>query len=85
MTERQEDLRDALRRMYELDVTYLESTDVYGMTVEVFAIHGHANAVRVYGWTYETNWEIQYLSALHQSCIQSPVDAVLVVGQRLDL
>lgn len=89
MTEKQEDLRDALRRMFELDVTYLESVWVAlrgGETeVGVFAIHGHQEAVKVYGWTYETESEIQYLSSLHLSSVKSPIDAVRLVGLRLDL
>lgn len=88
MTEGQEDLRDALRRMYALDVTHLESvmvSEAEDLHVEVFAIHGHPVAVKVYGWTHETEREIQYLSALHQLGTQSPLEAVRRVGLKLDL
>ena len=87
MNERQEDLRDALRRMYGLDVTHLESVaipEASQTVVEVFAIHGHPYAVKVYGWTYETEGEIQYLSALHQLGARSPFEAIKTVGLKLD-
>ena len=82
MNERQEDLRDALKRMYRLDFTYLETVAVEGlpgMNIEVFAIHGHKEAVKVYGWSYETEGEVKYHSVLHLPPLDSPSRAVWAV------
>jgi hypothetical protein len=57
------DLQDAIRRVHGVESTHLESVPVkeifQGKTVwdgavEVFLIHGHPKAARVYAWTYDT-------------------------------
>jgi hypothetical protein len=85
MTEHQEDIRDAIRRMFDLDCTYLESVaisaDFGGLwaqerRVEVFAIHGHPNAILAYAWSVEEAQETQYTVVLGIPSINSPVMAI---------
>jgi hypothetical protein len=68
MTEEQEDVRDALRRMYGLDFTYLDTIllpELMDHVLHVFAIHGHPEAAIVYGWSFERDDAVQYFSFLH--------------------
>lgn len=70
MTEEQEDVRDALKRMWRLDVTYLGTTilpEVAEQGVFVFAIYGHLEAITVFGWSEAGIWETRYFSFLHQN------------------
>ena len=82
MNQRQEDIRDALRRMYHLDFTFLETVKVrglLGLEIEVFAIHGHKEAVKVYAWSYEQEGETKYHSVLHLPPLTCPTRAVWAV------
>lgn len=88
MTEYQEDIRDAFRRMYSLDCTYLETVPVkevfQGRTVwegevEVFAVHGHPKAVKAYGWSFEDGENgTRYVCVLEVPPVNSAASAVRV-------
>jgi len=84
MTEYQEDIRDALRRMYGLDFTYLWTEHVRGDffgkpwdgVVEVFAVHGHETAIHTYAWSVQEDNSIKYAAALGIGPVVSAYKAV---------
>jgi hypothetical protein len=59
-----EELRDVIRRLHGVDSTHVESVPIketfQGKTVwegivEVFELHGHPKASKLYAWAYETD------------------------------
>jgi len=57
-------LQDAIRHLHGCEATWLESvpvTETFGSEtvwegeVQVFELHGHANAERAYAWSYATD------------------------------
>jgi hypothetical protein len=89
MTEYQEDIWCALKRMYGLDFTFLKTEWVsaswfdleWDGIVEVFAVHGHPEAVLAYAWAYDERgcdgYATQYIAFLRIAPILTPRRAVL--------
>jgi hypothetical protein len=59
-----EDLRDVIRRLHGVESSYVESVPVKEMfkgetvwegNVEVFKLHGHPKAPKVYAWSHDTD------------------------------
>jgi hypothetical protein len=83
-----EELRDVIRHLHGGEATHIESVPVKevfeGMTVwegivEVFDLHGHPDAKRVYAWAHETeNPERpkRHIAVLHLGPVTSPQEAV---------
>jgi hypothetical protein len=82
-----EDLREAIRRVHGVEATFLESvpvkeefsgTPVWEGNVEVFEIHGHPRASRVYAWAHSTDTpkKPRYVTVLHTGPVTSAVEAV---------
>jgi hypothetical protein len=83
-----EELRDVIRRLHGAEATHLESVSVketyQGKTVwegivEVFELHGHPTASRLYAWSHETDNQDKprrHVTVLHSHPITSPVLAV---------
>ena len=83
-----EELREVIRRLHGADSTYVESvpvTEVFkGKTVwqgvvEVFELHGHPTASRVYAWGHDTddpNRPRRHVTILHSHPIESARQAV---------
>lgn len=86
MTEYQEDLRDAIKRMYEVDSTYLDTEPVVEVfkgevvwmgDVEVFAVHNHPKAVKAYAWSFQDDdGATKYLAVLGLPPVTSAQEAV---------
>jgi hypothetical protein len=82
------DLQDAIRRVHGVESTHLESVavkeifqgkTVWDGAVEVFLIHGHPKAARVYAWAYDTGDPKQprrHVTSLHIFPVISAVAAV---------
>ena len=85
-----EELRDVIRRLHGTEATHIESVPVketfQGKTVwegivEVFDLHGHPKAARVYAWAHETDdpqKPVRHVTVLHIHPIKSAQDAVRV-------
>ena len=82
-----EDLREVIRRLHGVEATYLESvpvkeefagTPVWEGNVEVFEIHGHPKASRIYAWAHDTNTpkKPRYVTVLHIVPVTSAIEAV---------
>ena len=83
-----EELRDVIRRLHGTEATHIESVPVketfQGKTVwegivEVFDLHGHPKAARVYAWAHETDdpqKPRRHVAVLHIHPVTSPVLAV---------
>ena len=83
-----EELRDVIRHLHGGEATHVESVPVketfQGQTVwegivEVFDLHGHPAANRVYAWAHETeNSERpkRHIAVLHIGPVTSPQEAV---------
>ena len=83
-----EELRDVIRRLHGAEATHVESVPVketyQGKTVwegivEVFELHGHPSASRLYAWSHETDnhdKSRRHVTVLHSHPITSPVLAV---------
>jgi hypothetical protein len=82
-----QELREAIRRLHGTDATHLESVAVketfQGQTVwegivEVFELHGHPKAPRVYAWSHETDSgkPQRHVTVLHVGPVTSAVEAV---------
>ena len=83
-----EELRDVIRRLHGADAQHVESVPVketfQGKTVwegivEVFDLHGHSVAGRVYAWAHDTDDPAKprrHVTVLHAHPITSARDAV---------
>jgi hypothetical protein len=83
-----EELRDVIRRLHGAEATHVESVPVKEMykgktvwegIVEVFELHGHPTASRLYAWSHETDNKDKprrHVTVLHSHPITSPVLAV---------
>jgi hypothetical protein len=83
-----EELRDVIRRLHGVHSTHVESIPVketfqgktvWDGTVEVFDLHGHPQATRVYAWAHDTDdpeKPRRHVTVLHSHPITSAVLAV---------
>jgi hypothetical protein len=83
-----DELRDVIRRLHGVEARHVESVPVketfQGKTVwegivEVFELHGHPKAPRVYAWSHETDDPEQprrHVTVLHIPPVISPILAV---------
>src|SRR5438270_6477334 len=83
-----EELRDVIRKLHGVESNHIESVPVketfQGNTVwegivEVFDLHGHPKATRVYAWAHDTDnpqKPVRHVTVLHLHPIQSAQDAV---------
>jgi hypothetical protein len=82
-----EELRDAIRKVHGVEATHVESVPVkesfQGKTVwegmvEVFDLHGHPKANKVYAWSHETDdpGRRRHVAVLHIHPVTSPLMAV---------
>src|SRR3989440_5254780 len=83
-----EELRDVIRKLHGVESNHIESVPVketfQGKTVwegivEVFDLHGHPKATRVYAWAHETDdpqKPRRHVAVLHIHPVTSPVLAV---------
>ena len=82
------ELQDVIRRLHGVEATHVKSVPVketfQGKTVwegvvEVFELHGHAKASKVYAWTHHTNGPDspkRHVTVLHIGPVTSAVEAV---------
>ena len=85
-----EELRDVIRRLHGAEPTHVESIPVketfhgrivWDGIVEVFALHGHPNANKVYAWTQDTgdpDKPGRHVTVLHAGPVTSAAWAVKV-------
>ena len=83
-----EELRETIRRLHGADSTHIESVPVketfQGRTVwegivEIFELHGHPRASRVFAWMHDTDEPgkpKRHVTVLHVAPITSPAMAV---------
>jgi hypothetical protein len=83
-----DELRDVIRRLHGVESSHIETVSVKevfgGQTVwdgnvEVFKLHGHPKANRVYAWAHETDDPLhpkRHVTILHIPPITSAVMAV---------
>ena len=83
-----EELRDVIRRLHKVEATHIESVPVketyQGKTVwegivEVFELHGHPTATRIYAWGHGTDdpeRPRRHVTVLHCNPITSAKEAV---------
>lgn len=83
-----QELRDAIRRLHGVEAKHVESvpvredhegTTIWEGIVEVFEIHGHPKASKVYAWTHDTDdpqKPRRHVTILHVHPITSPEAAV---------
>ena len=87
MTDYLDELRDAIRRLHGVESSHIETVPVKevfgGQTVwdgkvEVFELHGHPKANRVYAWAHDTDDPLQprHVTVLHIPPVTSAVMAV---------
>ena len=86
-----DELKDVIRRLHGAEATHVESVPVKEMfqdravwegIVEVFDLHGHPKATRVYAWAHETDnpqKPVRHVTVLHLHPIKSAQDAVRAV------
>ena len=86
-----EELRDVIHRLHGADAIHVESVPVKEMfqdktvwegIVEVFDLHGHPKAARVYAWAHETDnpqKPVRHVTVLHLHPIKSAQDAVRAI------
>ena len=86
-----EELRDVIRKLHGVESNHIESVPVketfQGKTVwegivEVFDLHGHPKAARVYAWAHETDnpqKPVRHVTVLHIHPIKSAQDAVRAI------
>ena len=72
-----DELKDVIRRLHGAEATHVESVPVKEMfqdktvwegIVEVFDLHGHPKATRVYAWAHETDnpqKPVRHVTVLH--------------------
>ena len=85
-----EELRDVIRRLHGAEAKHVESVPVtetfqnktvWEGIVEVFDLHGHPKATRIYAWAHETDdpqKPVRHVTVLHIHPIKSAQDAVRV-------
>jgi hypothetical protein len=83
-----QELRETIRRLYGTDSTHVESVavketfqgrTVWEGTVEVFDLHGHPTARKVYAWAHDTDdpqKPQRHVTVLHSHPVTSPILAV---------
>lgn len=83
-----EELKGVIKRLHGVDASHAESVPIketfQGKTVwegvvEVFHLHGHPKAKRLYAWTHETddlNNPKRHITVLHLPPITSAIEAV---------
>jgi hypothetical protein len=83
-----EELRDVIKRLHGSDASHVETVPVketfggqtvWGGEVEVFDLHDHPKASRVYAWSHETedaNKPKRHVTVLHIAPVTSPQAAV---------
>jgi hypothetical protein len=81
-----QELRETIRRLHGAEATHVESVAVketfQGKTVwegivEVFELHGHPKAPRVYAWAHDTDGpKKRDVTVLHIAPVTSAVEAV---------
>jgi hypothetical protein len=83
-----EELKDVIHRLHGVDATHIQSVPVnetsQGETlwegiVEVFELHGHAKAPKVYAWAHDTDDPLhpkRHVTVLHIPPVTSPELAV---------
>ena len=80
-----EELRETIRRLHGVEAKHIESVPVketfQGRTVwegivEVFELHGHPKAPKVYAWSHETDGPKRHVTVLHIGPVTSAVEAV---------
>lgn len=83
-----EELQDVIRKLHGVDATHVESVPVketfQGKTVwdgivEVFDLHGHPKAPKVYAWAHDTDdpkKPRRHVTVLHLEPVTSAVQAV---------
>ena len=86
-----DELKDVIRRLHSAEATHVESVPVketfqdktvWEGIVEVFDLHGHPKAARVYAWAHETDnpqKPVRHVTVLHLHPIKSAQDAVRAV------
>ena len=86
-----QELQDAIRRLHGAEARHIDSVPIsesfQGKTVwegivEVFDLHGHPKATRVYAWAHETDdpqKPVRHVTVLHLHPIKSAQDAVRAV------
>src|SRR6266568_9143165 len=82
------ELQDVIRRLHSAEPVHVESVPVketfqsktvWEGIVEVFDLHGHPEATRVYAWAHETDnpqKPVRHVTVLHLHPIKSAQDAV---------
>jgi hypothetical protein len=88
MTTHIEELREVIRRLHGADAAHVESVPVketfkgetvWDGVVEVFDLHGHPTASRVYAWAHDTDnpdAPRRHVTVLHSHPIESARQAV---------
>jgi hypothetical protein len=82
-----DELRDVIRGLHGVESTHVESIPIkevfQGKTVwdgivEVFELHGHPKAPKIYAWAYETDnpKKPKHVTVLHLGPVRSPLLAV---------
>ena len=83
-----EELRTVIRRLHDVEATHIESVPIKEMfqgrtvwegVVEVFELHGHPKAPKVYAWAHDTDdpkKAKRHVTVLHIPPVVSPVLAV---------
>jgi hypothetical protein len=85
-----QELRDVIRKLHGVESEHVESVPVtetfQGQTVwegivEVFELHNHPKASRLYAWAHETgnsDKPVRHVTVLHLSPVDSPLKAVQI-------
>jgi hypothetical protein len=85
-----EELKDVIRKLHGVESSHIESVPVKetfkGQTVwegivEVFELHNHAKATRLYAWAHETgnpDKPIRHVTILHLGPVDSALKAVQI-------
>lgn len=82
-----DELRDVIKRLHGVESSHVESVPIkevfQGKTVwdgivEVFELHGHPKAPKIYAWAYETDnpKKPRHVTVLHLGPVTSPLLAV---------
>jgi hypothetical protein len=82
-----DELRDVIKRLHGVESSYVESVSIketfQGKTVwegivEVFELHGHPKAPKLYAWAYQTDnpKKPRHVTVLHLGPVTSPLLAV---------
>ena len=83
-----EEFKDVIRRRHGAEADHVDSVPiketVRGQTVwegivEVFELHNHPTASRLYAWAHETNdpdKPVRHVTVLHLGAVDSPLKAV---------